>query len=655
MDKGLSPWLLQESFNTVCATTIIVVEESAIWSQHHANEQQKVLQGILDLLLHIMTTPQSSVTHLRAVGVALKVLDRFGTNNFLEVTGDNIQHWIRVIIGLLNSSFLSVRSIAVDFVISLLGSAFDLYGHIDDLLIIFATIMPEVAAREVALQSVSGNVHTFDDISRCMWPLRRSLADIEATDTNDDDRVDVQLSPILSQFCRTCQAILDGVLVELRLMENPVTIAGVRISQEPLSFSTFDADEESLFESASFFMAETSPLQRLRWLTTLRRLHERKKQWVEAAETMMLCARTLTDGMSFARNVWRPTRFSLWSDSRRSLWLDTVGEDVGLSERGNAQVMAFAESFLEPESLLGTPRSVSATGKLPQPTGVILCDLLMNVVKDAMQLYLREEGMEEVAYSRIESLQRNVMSVLDENSLQISGKRHQRRAALLHRRRNTELEASLRKVIASISGDITSLAARLTFDKAGRSNSFDDKSATGGSPMSIRSIRSKCPYSYVLLHLYGKKPARFEDSTALPTFLEWDSPCICRVPESITNQPAYDPNKAAKKFTLSYAKSFVAYLQEVSNIQVVLKIQPEPDPAVESGATYLLAFPVEPGRSERLSSGFLSGRQFKRFVYDRKTTDESSKPVMVETTVAHSFPCALSRQRLLFTTEYLPS
>lgn len=72
MDSGLSAWLLQESFNTICATTNVVVEACVDFSMRFPQEQRKVMQGLLDLLLHILTTPQSSVTHLRAMGGALQ-------------------------------------------------------------------------------------------------------------------------------------------------------------------------------------------------------------------------------------------------------------------------------------------------------------------------------------------------------------------------------------------------------------------------------------------------------------------------------------------------------------------------------------------------------------------------------------------------------
>lgn len=273
-----------------------------------------MMTGILDLLLHLLTTPQSAVTHLRAVGGALQALEEFGVDLFLEVAGANLQHWIRVILSLMNSTSLSVRSISVDFVVSLLGNTYELHGDIDFVSIIFATVLPEVAAREIALYSVSGHISTAEDMVRCLWPLRRSIADLEDANPLDDDRVDPQLVPVLSVFCRTCQAIMDGVLVEMRLRGDRASVIGTRVAYSVDFDVTFDADEESLFEAATFFLPETAPMQRIRWLLTLKSLHESNSRWVEAAETLYICARTISDSMPHLKNVWRPSRFVLWSD-----------------------------------------------------------------------------------------------------------------------------------------------------------------------------------------------------------------------------------------------------------------------------------------------------------------------------------------------------
>ena len=175
---------------------------------------------------------------------------------FFKVLGDSLQHWARVVLPLMNSTFLSVRTIAVDFFVSLVGKAFELLGNIDELSLVFLTVVPEVVAREIALYTVSDQIRSIVDVENVLWPLRRAIADVEE-DNADDDRIDLQLTPLLQVFCRTCQAIMDGVLIELRLMGDHCHICGLVLPlQAP---HVFDADQESLFEAANFFYPKPPP------------------------------------------------------------------------------------------------------------------------------------------------------------------------------------------------------------------------------------------------------------------------------------------------------------------------------------------------------------------------------------------------------------
>ncbi|KAI2508348.1 hypothetical protein MHU86_6022 [Fragilaria crotonensis] len=422
----------------------------------HPRELKKMAQGTVDLLLQILTVPQSAVTHLRTVGGALQALEKFGAKLFLEVTGDSLQHWIRVIQTLMNSISLSVRSIAVDFAISLLGESFARRGTVDDIAIVFATVLPEVVAREIGLYSVAGLVAEFSDIEQVVWPLRRALADIEDANPLDDDRVDPQLSPILSVFCRSCQAIIDGVLVELKLRKSKLTIVGTRIPVVADESRAFDADEESLFEAANYFSAEGSPLQRLRWLNTLKLLHESKGQWLEAAETLILCAITVSDSLPHLRNVWTPSEFVLWNDSKRSLWLGTIGQEQGHPDRGNLQVMAFARDFLQPSIMFGQEAKRTSSGKLSQPTVQVMCNKLVAASKESISLFQKEEGNEDLTFSRLESLLRVVMVVVEEHSsLSANRPYHLQHPA---RKRLAAEAAALRMASACLNSDMTKLA-----------------------------------------------------------------------------------------------------------------------------------------------------------------------------------------------------
>ena len=277
-DPDENSWIVQESYNIICATIITLVDECATSTLSSPIERKDLAQDVFDLILHIASTPQSSVTLLRALGGASHAFDKLGAALFIDAVSDNLQHWGRILLTLMNSTALSVRSIAVDFTVSIFGRHFEEYGNVDELALVFLTVMPEVVAREIGLYSVSNNLNSMYDVERSLWPVRRALADVEETNPQDDDRVDAQLVPILSTFCRTCQAVIDGVVIELGLMEKDGddilqnTIGkqsnGSKINSNALqdhqSDHTFDADEESLFEAANFFQSETAPLQRIR-------------------------------------------------------------------------------------------------------------------------------------------------------------------------------------------------------------------------------------------------------------------------------------------------------------------------------------------------------------------------------------------------------
>ena len=628
----MSPWLLQESFNTICATTNVVVEVCVRLMSSYPDEQRKTMRGILDLLLHVLTTPQSSVTHLRAVAGALQALE-FDVDLFLEATGSSFQHWVRVILSIMNSVSLAVRSVAVDWVVSLFGSTYRLHGSIDALTLIFSSVLPEVVAREMALYSVSGTIASFDDIAKSVWPIRRSIADLQDTNPLDDDRVDPHLAPIISVFCRACQAIIDGVLLELRLHKGGVIIVGTEILSTPPDRNTFDADEESLFEAASFFVPEIAPMQRIRWLLTLKSLHEAKEQSAEAAETLFLCARTICDAIPHLKNVWRPSRFVLWSDIRHSLWLESVGEDLAIPDRGHAEVMDFADHFLEPASFLGCVWKQSKdTDKLKQPTISAMCSLLADVAKEAVALYLKEDGMDEIAYTRLESLLKVLMSVVEDHSALPVDRSSSRPMSFVVRKKQVEEEASLRRVSASISGDMTRLAERLL-------SIVENETGAADFLLPPRPSRAM----YVILRMYGAKPPRFQESTTIPTFLEWDKPCVCRVAKSLTTGGII----SMEKVCIQFAQPYMAFLsQEVGPSNVVLRTSPAVSYDMNEDKTYVGVIPVEGTGNDPFQLSLASKRS-KHFVHRQEPS------TFVETTVAKEFPCALSRQTSLLTTEIM--
>lgn len=640
--------LPQESFNTMCATTIVVVEECASPLDTYPSEQKAIVQGILDLLLHVLTTPQSAVTHLRAIGGAIQALESFGVDIFLEVTGDSLQHWLRVVLGLMNSVALSVRSISVDFVVSLMGSTFDAMGNIDELALTFATVLPEVAAREIALHSVSGHVKTIEDVEKSVWPLRRSFADIEDANPLDDDRVDPQLSPILSEFCRTCQALVDGVLIEVRLQGSACNIVGTQLREQPAENFIFDADEESIFEAASFFVPETAPTQRIRWLLTLKSLHKAKGQWVEAAECLVLCAKTICDSIPHLRNIWRPSRFALWSDERRSLWLSTVGQGIHSPERGNAQVMKFAGRFLEQDYFNFSSKNGTDPLRLPHPTVADMCGLLTAITKESVSFYLKEEGMDNLAYSRLESLVKVLMSILDDHGIADLGSIRTRLGKNMLRKQQVEEEAALRKVIASISFDMTKLAEILLLIAE------DEPHEESPSKQRPDHNEKKNQHAYfVRVLLSGKKPTRFLESTTLPTFLEWGTPCICRVPKVIVDTVVnYTPKNVEERLCEAFGRSLrSALLKSNSNVILVTGnnaseggTKSDDSIVVDIRIVKMTGFSVAEDGTDFTQEG-------KHFLYQKEPSASGGKGSTMQMTVANPFPCPLSRQRTILTTE----
>lgn len=648
----------------------MLVDECAKPISSYPREEMKMTQGILDLLLHVLTAPQSSVTYLRTVGGALHALNNLGVENFLEAGGVSIQHWLRVILTLMNSTSLSVRSMAVDFVVSLLGATFDAKGNVDEISTIIATVLPEVVAREIALYSVNGLIQSIEDVERSVWPLRRSLADVEEANPLDDDRVDPFLSPLLSTLCRACQAIIDGVLVELRLKGTECTIVGAKVHVQPGASYIFDADEESLYEAASFFVPETAPLQRLRWLFTLARLHEAKGQWVEAAETLVLCAKTASDAMPHVKNVWRPSRFVLWHDSRRSLWLSTVGQEIGHPDRGHEQVMQFADAFLEPPSLVNEVPSKSSSSKLPQPTIQGMCNILTYATKQAVSNYLKEVGMDELASSRLEELLQAVMLATDDHNNKSFG--YVQKNTLAARKRSADEIAALRRVSAALNGELAKLAEQAIPEATSSRNSTKND------------FRRR--QHYVRVMLSGTKPNRFVESTTIPTFLEWNNPCICRVPRrviesAVASAGARDSRRLEEQICKEFGGNLRSFLLTGPNEEgsLMFRTGAQVDDTAggfESSTTFLDVSIIHMDLSSASGSrrdNVPASRQSRHFFYRKPSSSISEPPPssrrtsggkrpellpestanVMELTVAHHFPCALSRQRTLLTSEIL--
>ena len=451
----------------------------------------------------------------------------------------------------------------------------------------------------------------------------------------------------------------------MRLQGDRCVVVGSRMPREPEGKYTFDADEESLFEAANFFGPETAPMQRIRWLMTLKSLHEAKGQWIEAAESLMMCARTISDSIPHLRNMWRPSRFALWSDARRSLWLSTVGEEMGNPELGNDQVVSFADAFLEPPLLGATIESATNYSKLSQPTVSRMCILLMNIVREAVAMYGREEGLDGLAYSRLESLLKILMGILDQHGASSDLDRNKKRfAGSSERKRYVEEETCLRRVLAGISGDMTKLAERMLL------LAKEVPSTPEASGETLNQKSESIPY-YVRVVLSGKKTPRFLESTTLPTFLEWGSPCICRVPKSIVASLASkgfsQRDQLEEMMCSAFGKPLVDSLQRNSGEHIPITFRTGSHATRENGETienemYLDISLVQMSASGQEDQNF--SFESNHFVY-RKALQESNHVVhglpdsagatFVEMTVANPFPCPLSRQRTLLISEFTSS
>ncbi|KAL3803405.1 LOW QUALITY PROTEIN: hypothetical protein HJC23_009369, partial [Cyclotella cryptica] len=601
--------MTQESFNCLSASVILIIDECVDTVMMDTGKVCLLAKSVFDLLMHLLATPQSSVTLLRTLGV-----------------GSNLENWGRIILTLMNSTELSVRSMSVDFAVSLLGGVYNDVGSIDTVSLALLTVLPEVAAREIAFHHISGLTNSMDDVEVTLWPMRRAFADVEETNPVDDDRVDPQLMPSISSLCRTGQAIIDGVLVEIRLrgfdsfdlQKMKTGPSGYTISpmDRQLSYKTlFDADEESLFEAATFFSPESSLPQRLRWLLTLRDLHISKSQWVEAAETLILSANSIIESLPHLTEIWRPSRFDLWGDCKRSPWLSSIGLSSGIQIRGNEAVTEFSISFLEPDCGLAhaAPNCLSVGAA---------CTTLSSIVDQAF-LAFKESGLEDLAYHHFELLLNKLSPIV------------------INKDRNFRIQdvSSLRRVQGNICAKLVRFDSMTLQEGRGLVHSSSPSDTRNGSTRYVRVI------------LRGNKPERFKESTTIPTYFEWNVPSICRVPAHVI---ARANNAMSKNSTQNeevclcstFAELYISALQATGDIDsVILRIGSSSNIPVNESNTFLDVALVQMKPQSR-SNPDKSRKFFLRDNHGFRLT---------EFTVTHKFPHVLSRQRCLVTNEITPT
>ena len=611
--------MVQESFNSLSATIILVVDECLDTVISNDESLTKLGCSIFDVLLHLLATPQSSVTLLRTLGAVAHSLDKFGARVFSRATlGDQLQHWARLILTMMNNKELSVRSMAVDFVVSLLSQLYQEDGNIESWSLCMLTILPEIVAREIALCHASGLVGSMLDVERSLWPLRRSLADVEEADPLDDDRVDEQMVPLLGLLCRTSQAIIDGVVIEIRLsgagevgrlsditrkMSSRKVTDSLVIPDKLSHDSVFDADEESLMEAASYFSHETSLPQRMRWLFSLKDLHVAKGQWLEAAETLNLCAQSMIKAIDYITHTWRPSKtFDPWHDSRKFPWLLAAGLDQGCAE-----VNSFAGAFLEPQGLFRRDDNKFNFGHLSMEDVAMT---LVGVVCQMVAAFEEESGVDELACLHLEDL----LALFPSKTRQDGS-------------RGRGIRSSPPLALRQVKACIYSKLAKLT------------EPSHDGSPLPNDLPDSAGAQIYVLVVLHGYKPKRFLESTSVPTFLEFNQPSICRVSVASLQEAARlkraDPSLSWDHSICStFAQPLLNKLRQENDTDhpILLRTSQQVEVPSEETKTYLSVMTVQK----------FPGSKARRFII---RSDDST----TQLTVANPFPHTLSRQRSLVT------
>ena len=115
---------------------------------------------------------------------------------------------------------------------------------------------------------------------------------------------------------------------------------------------------------------------------TLSALHQSTGHWVEAAETLLLCASTVADAIPHVDEIWRPSAYVLWNDARRSRWLPTIGDGRFRPETQRTQLHARVALRISRASQFDRPRA----GRRRQARGEALSALRAHILQVALLL-----------------------------------------------------------------------------------------------------------------------------------------------------------------------------------------------------------------------------------------------------------------------------
>jgi hypothetical protein len=274
---------------------------------------------------------------------------------------------------------------------------------------------------------------------------------------------------------------------------------------------------------------------------------------------------------------------------------------------------------------------------------------------------IKEEGNEELAFSRLQSLLRTVMVVIEDHSALLNNLSFP--IQLAARKRLAAEAAALRGASASISSDITYSAEKLLLMSENELHHQQTPSLSASWMKSDSQLLHQPCYVQVLFS--GCKPMRFIESTSIPTFFEWDTPSICRVSQSVIksairlNENAKDTSSFSNKICDVFGKALIEGLSN-EGVPVIFRFgNSVEEPKVYDENYVYLDISVVLSSNSRLDapleSDFSKNIEIKRFVYRKRieTLRKGSSSRLVELTVARPFPCALSRQRTLLTSEFI--
>jgi hypothetical protein len=222
-------------------------------------------------------------------------------------------------------------------------------------------------------------------------------------------------------------------------------------------------------------------------------------------------------------------------------------------------------------------------------------------------------------------------------------------------------EARLRGVTASITGHMTKLAETLLL--VGQDEPIHPKSSKARTLKG--SVEGTKPY-FVRLILSGRTPKRFQESTTLPTFLEWNKPCICRVPQGIIQQALTSAPRGTDSFETAVCKLFGslfldALLEDLGANSIAFRAGRASNRAVDSidaDVTYVdIGFVYSNGCGlDSAQHDFTTGFDFEsRHFRFRRSVDQVGGGMtrFVELSVAKPFPWPLSRQQTILSSEYV--